>query len=93
MHVDHESLAVDIRNLEKESFVQSESQALDGGKVHTVVQGCGHAEQATHFLHTEDSWEPVFGLSSNEVEELPIALQNVEVDICWRSGVMRYLPS
>jgi hypothetical protein len=80
MNVDHESLAVDVRNLEKESFVQSESQAIDGGKVHTVVQGWGHAEQATHFLHTEDSWEPIFGLRSNEVEELPIAFQNMEVE-------------
>src|SRR5712691_3009164 len=80
MHVDHESLAVDVRHLEKEAFVQSESQARDGGKVNTVVQGCGHTEQATHCLHTEDSWKPVFGLRSNEVEELPIALQNVEVE-------------
>jgi hypothetical protein len=77
MNVDHASLAVDVRNLETESFVQSESQAIDGGKVHTVVQGGGHAEHATHFLHTEDSWEPVCGLRSNEVEELPIAFQNV----------------
>jgi hypothetical protein len=78
MHVDHESLAVDVRHVEKESFVQSESQARDGGAIHTVVQGRGHAEQATHFLHTEDGWEPVFGLSSNEVEDLPVALQNVQ---------------
>jgi hypothetical protein len=77
MHVDHESLAVDVRHVEKESFVQSESQARDGGAIHTVVQGRGHAEQATHFLHTEDGWEPVCGLSANEVEELPSALQNV----------------
>jgi hypothetical protein len=77
MHVDHESLAVDVRHWEKESFVQSESQAIDGGKVHTVVQGGGHAEQATYCLHTEESWEPVCGLSSNEVEELPITFQNV----------------
>lgn len=77
MNVAHASLAVDVRNLEKEACVQSESQAIDGGKVHTVVQGGGHAEQATYFLHTEESWEPVFGLSSNEVEELPITFQNV----------------
>jgi len=78
MHVDHESWAVDVRNWEQESCVPSESQALDGGKVHTVVPGGGHAEQATYFLHTEDSWEPVCGLRSHEVEELPIAFQNVE---------------
>jgi hypothetical protein len=78
MPVDHEALAVDVRHWEKESCVQSESQARDGGKVHTVMQGWGHAEQATHFLHTEESWEPVCGLRSHEVEELPSALQNVE---------------
>ena len=51
--------------------------ARDGGKVHTVVQGGGHAEQATDFLPTEESWEPVGGLSAHEVEALPSAFQNV----------------
>ena len=78
MHVDHESLAVDVSNVEQESFVQSESQALDSGEVHTVMQGRGPAEQAPHFLHTEDGWEPVCGWSAHEVEELPVALQNVQ---------------
>lgn len=78
MHVDHEALAVDVSNVEKEAFVQSESQARDGGKGHTVGHGGGHAEHATHCLHTEESWEPVCGWSSHEVEELPSAFQNVE---------------
>jgi hypothetical protein len=76
MHVAHASLAVDGRNWAQESFVQSESQARDGGKVHTGVQGGGHAEQATDFLHTEESGEPVCGWSSHEGEELPSTFQN-----------------
>jgi hypothetical protein len=78
MHVAHASLAVDVRHWAKESFVPSESQARDGGAIHTVVQGRGHAEQATPFLHPEDGWEPVCGLSAHEVEALPVALQNVQ---------------
>jgi len=78
MHVDQESVAVEVRKVEKESVVPSESHARDGGAVHTVGQGGGHAEQATHFWHTADGWEPVGGLRSHEVEDLPIALQNVE---------------
>jgi hypothetical protein len=76
MHVAHASLAVDGRNWAQEFFVQSESQARDGGKVHTGVQGGGHAEQATNFLHTKESGEPVCGWSSHEGEELPSTFQN-----------------
>jgi hypothetical protein len=78
MHVDHASWAVDGSNVAQESCVPSASQALDGGKGPTVVPGCGQAEQATHVLPTEESWEPVCGLRSHEVEALPIARQNVE---------------
>jgi hypothetical protein len=78
MHVDYESLAIDVRKVAKESCVQSESQARDAGAGHTVAQGGGQAEQATHFLPTEDGWEPVCGLRSNEVEALPVTLQNVQ---------------
>jgi hypothetical protein len=78
MPVAHASWAVAVSNGEQASCVPSASHARDGGKGHTVVPGCGQAEQATHCLPTEESWEPVCGLRSHEVEALPIARQNVE---------------
>ena len=77
VHVDHESLAVDVGSVEKESFVHPESQARDGGEVNLIVPRCGLPEKATHFLHTEDGWKAACGLSLNEVEYLPVALQDV----------------
>jgi hypothetical protein len=78
MPVAHASWAVAVSNGEQASCVPSASHARDGGKGHTVVPGCGQAEQATHCLPTEESWEPVCSLRSHEVEALPIARQNVE---------------
>lgn len=76
--MDHEAWAVEVRHWEQEACVQAESQALDGGKVHTVVPGGSPAEQATPCVHTAESWEPVGGWRAHEVEELPSALQHVE---------------
>ena len=77
VHVDHEAVSVEVRDLEKEPVVEAESEAIDRGEVHAVVQGCGPTEKAPHFLHTEDGGQAVFGLGSHAVESLPVSLQDV----------------
>ena len=86
MHVDQESLAIDVSDVGKESVVQSASQARDCGKGHPVVPGWGQAEQATPFVHTVESGEPVCGLRALEVEELPSAFQHVEGEEAGAAG-------
>ena len=61
-----EALAIDIRDLEVEGFVEPESQARDGGAGDLVVQGCGSVEQTFDLLKAEDSGETVCGLSAHE---------------------------
>ncbi len=60
--------------------MQSESQAIDGGEVDLIVQGCGSFEELPDFLDTEDSGKSVFGLRANQRQGVPIALQNVLVE-------------
>jgi hypothetical protein len=51
---------------------------VDSGAVHTGRPGRGPAEQAPPGRHTADGGEPVGGWSAPEVEERPVALQNVQ---------------
>jgi len=78
--VHHEALAIDVGDLQKESLLQAQSQVIDGGEVDAVMQRCGHAEQLAYLLDAEDGGETLFGLSPNEVEEFPVALDDMAVE-------------
>jgi hypothetical protein len=64
MDMDLEALAIDVRDLEGEGFMEPESQAIDGGEICLVVEGGGGREESLDLLHTEDGGEPVGGLSA-----------------------------
>lgn len=59
MDMDLEALAINVRTLKRESFMEPESQALDGGEGDLVVQGSGGGEEPSNFLHTEDGRQTV----------------------------------
>src|SRR5215471_3969502 len=77
MDMDLKTLAIDVRDLQEESFMQPESQAVDGGEIDLVVQGRGGREESLDLLHTEDGRETVSGLRTKEREGVPIALEDV----------------
>ena len=60
------AVTVDVGNLKVESFMESESQAIDGGEVDLVVHGGGCPEETPDFLDTQDGGKTVFALSANE---------------------------
>jgi len=64
--MDLEALAINVGDLKGESFMEPESQAIDGGEVDLVVQRGGCLEEPPDLLKAEDGWETVFGLSANE---------------------------
>jgi hypothetical protein len=66
MDMDLEALAVNIRDLKVKGFMESEAQAIDGGEVDLVVQGCRRGEEPLNLLHTEDSGETMGGLRTHE---------------------------
>jgi hypothetical protein len=75
--MDLEALAIDVRDLEGEGFMEPESQAIDGGEVHLVVEGGGGREESLDLLHTEDGGETVCGLRTKEREGVPVAREDV----------------
>ena len=80
MDMDLETLAIDIRDLQGEGFMEPEAQAVDGGEVDLVVQGSGGREEPPDLLLTEDGWEPVCGLRAHEREGVPVALEDVLIE-------------
>ena len=69
-----EALPIDVRDLQGESLMEPEAQAIDRGEVDLVVQGGGGCEEPSDFLHTEDSGETVCGSRANERQRRPIPL-------------------
>jgi hypothetical protein len=64
--MDLEALAIDVRDLQEEGFMEPKSQAIDGGEVDLIVEGCGRLEKPPGLLHTEDGWETVCGWRAHE---------------------------
>lgn len=62
MDMDLEALAVDVRDLQGEGFLEPEAQAINGGEIRLVVEGGGGREESLDLLYTEDSGESVGGL-------------------------------
>ena len=57
--MDLEALAIDVRDLQGEGFLEPEAQAGDGGAVDRVVQGGSGGKEPPALLHTEDGGETV----------------------------------
>jgi hypothetical protein len=64
--MDLEARAINIGNLQEEGFLESEAQAINGGEVDLIVEGCSRLEDTSDFFNTEDSGEAVGGLRAQE---------------------------
>jgi hypothetical protein len=78
--MDLETWAIDVGDLQEEGFVESESQAIDGGEVDLVVQGGSGRQEALDLLHTEHGGETVRDLRAHECEGVPIAFEDVLIE-------------
>jgi len=77
MDMDLKTLAIDVRDLQEEGFMQPESHAGDGGEGDLSIEGGGRLQEPPDLLHTEDGGETVCGLRTKEREGVPVALEDV----------------
>jgi hypothetical protein len=75
-----EALAVHIRDLQAEGFVEPESQAIDRGEVDLVMPGGSRLQDTVDFLNTEDSGEVRGGLGTQERPRGPVAWEDVLIE-------------
>jgi hypothetical protein len=80
MDMDLKALAIDVRDLKEEGFLEPEAQAIDRGEVDLVVQGGGRFEEPPHLFHTEHGGETVGGLRAEECEGVPVAFEDVLIE-------------
>src|SRR5438094_9480742 len=80
MDLDLEALAIAVRDLQEEGFMEPEAQAIDRGEVDLVVQGGGRLQEPPDLLHTEDGGETVGGLRTQEREGGPVTLEDVLIE-------------
>jgi len=80
MDMDLKAVPVNIGDLQGQSFMEPESQAIDGGEVDLVVQGGSGRQEALDLLHTEHGGETVRDLRANEREGVPIAFEDVLIE-------------
>ena len=59
MDMDLEALAIDVGDLKVKGFMQPQSQAIDGGEVNLIVQGCGRLEKTSDLCNAEDGGKTV----------------------------------
>jgi hypothetical protein len=75
--MDLEALAIAVRDLEEEGFLEPEPQAIEGGEVDVIVEGGGRLEEPPDLLHAEDGGEPVGGVRAQERQCGAVTLQDV----------------
>jgi hypothetical protein len=64
--MDLEALAIEVRDLQGEGFLEPEAQAVDGGEGDLVVPGGSGGKEPPDLLHTEDGGETVCRLRAQE---------------------------
>ena len=80
MHVDHHTLTVDIGDFEMEAFVKPQAAGIHGEKIDVVVKGFDVGQKASDFFDAQDSGQAVFVLGAQDRQDVPIALQDVDVE-------------
>jgi hypothetical protein len=72
-----EALAIEVRDLEGEGFMEPEAQARDRGAGDLVVSRGGGGQEPPDFFDTEHSREMVGGVRTQEWKDGPVTLADV----------------
>jgi hypothetical protein len=64
--MDLEALAINVRHLQVQGFMESEAQTIDGGEVDLIVEGSSRLQEPPDLLHTKDGGETMCALSTKE---------------------------
>jgi hypothetical protein len=77
VHMHHVARAVDVTHLKGESFVEAQSTAGEGGEGGAMVPGRHGLEEALDLWAAENGREALCGLSSHDLQGLPVASQDL----------------
>jgi len=75
--MDHHAGGIDIRDFEVEAFVKSEAAGVDGGEIGVILEGIDMGKNTSDFFPAENGGEASFGLGTEDVENVPVSLEDV----------------
>jgi hypothetical protein len=78
--MNHHALTVDIGDFEMEAFLKPQAAGVHGEKIDVVVESFDVGQKASDFFDTQDGGQAVFVLGAQDREDVPIALQDVDVE-------------
>ncbi len=73
MNVDHHAFGVDIGDLEMQSFVQSQAQMIDDGKVALHRWFLDQFEKRLHLADRDQHRQLLFDFDASEFQDRPVA--------------------
>ena len=71
---------VDIGDFEVETFVKPQAAGVYGGEIGIVLEGFDAGEKVSGFFHAKDGRKSSFILSSEDSEDMPVALEDMLVE-------------
>lgn len=78
MHMDHQALAVDIRDFQALRLLKPQTTGVDGAEEGIIMGGADTAEQTPDLLDAEHGRQAFFMLGPQDIERVPLALQDVQ---------------
>ena len=80
MDMDHAASAIDITDLQVESFLHSQPQRIDGPEIDRHPLGVGRLDDLQHLLSRDDLWQRLNVLKLHLLEGLPVAFAGSGVE-------------
>jgi hypothetical protein len=80
VNVDHHALGVDIGYFQVLCLLEPEATGVNGTEEGIVLGSVDAGEQASDFLGAEHGREAVFGLGSEDAEDVPVPMEDVLVE-------------
>ena len=80
MDMDLHSLAVDIGYLEKETFLEPQSEGIHREKVRVVMKCSYFRKNSENLLPAQDAGQAFFRLSFEKFEDVPVFFQDIQIE-------------
>jgi hypothetical protein len=78
MYMDHHPLTVDIGDLPVQRFLKAQATGIDGAEEGVVRGGADTTRELADLLAAEHCGQVLFSLSAQDIEEMPIALEDMD---------------
>ena len=78
MDVNAHATAVDVADLKKQSFVQSEAAGVNGSEIGFVLNRTDRIDDFPDFVYTQYRRQPLFPFSMNELQGMPVTLEDID---------------